>query len=145
MRKTSNWLLLLLGVSTLLLLGGGVLLAQQIASAPLTVTVQQGQSVLLHWVAPVPTNDSNGNPIVVASYNIYRCQEPAPCTGVKIASEITVTDYYALFYAVTDGRTVRLTHFFLATGDGFFERFPQFQGKVLNKKLQIPLPADFFE
>jgi hypothetical protein len=52
---------------------------------------------------------------------------------------------YALFYAVTDGTTVRLTHFFLATGDGFFDRFPQFQGKVLNKKLQIPLPADFFE
>ena len=23
-------------------------------------------------------------------------------------------------------------------------RFPQFQGKVLNKKLQIPLPNDFF-
>jgi hypothetical protein len=51
---------------------------------------------------------------------------------------------YALFYAVTDGRTVKLTHFFLVTGEGFFDRFPQFQGKVLNKKLQIPLPADFF-
>lgn len=51
---------------------------------------------------------------------------------------------YALFYAVTDGATVRLTHFFLVTGTDFFGRFPQFQGKVLNKKLQIPLPNDFF-
>jgi hypothetical protein len=52
---------------------------------------------------------------------------------------------YALFYAVTDGNNVTLTHFFLTTGEKFFTRFPQFQGKVLNKKLQIPLPADFFD
>jgi hypothetical protein len=51
---------------------------------------------------------------------------------------------YALFYAETDGKTVALTHFFLTTGQKFFSRFPQFQGKVLNKKLQIPLPSDFF-
>ena len=52
---------------------------------------------------------------------------------------------YALFYAVTDGRSVTLTHFFLTTGEKFFTRFPQFQGKVLNKKMQIPLPATFFD
>lgn len=52
---------------------------------------------------------------------------------------------YALFYAVTDGENVTLTHLFLTTGEKFFTRFPQFQGKVLNRKLQIPLPADFFE
>lgn len=52
---------------------------------------------------------------------------------------------YALFYAVTDGRNVKLTHLFLSTGKMFFARFPQFQGKVLNRKLQIPLPADFFD
>jgi hypothetical protein len=52
---------------------------------------------------------------------------------------------YAVFYAVTDGAMVRLTHFFLTTGERFFDRFPQFQGKVLNKKLQIPLPTDFFD
>ncbi|MBF0587004.1 restriction endonuclease [Prosthecochloris sp. N3] len=51
---------------------------------------------------------------------------------------------YALFYALTDGENVTLTHFFLVTGEQFFTRFPQFQGRVLNKKLQIPLPADFF-
>ncbi|NBB81094.1 MAG: restriction endonuclease [Verrucomicrobia bacterium] len=52
---------------------------------------------------------------------------------------------YALFYAETDGQNVTLTHVFLSTGEKFFTRFPQFQGKVLNKKLQIPLPADFFD
>jgi hypothetical protein len=52
---------------------------------------------------------------------------------------------YALFYAVTDGQNVKLTHLFLTTGEKFFTRFPQFQGKVLNRKLQIALPADFFE
>lgn len=52
---------------------------------------------------------------------------------------------YAIFYAKTDGMNVTLTHLFLTTGEKFFSRFPQFQGKVLNKKLQIPLPADFFD
>jgi len=52
---------------------------------------------------------------------------------------------YALFYAVTDGREVTLTHFYLTTGQAFFDRFPQFQGRVLNRKLQIPLPGNFFD
>ena len=51
---------------------------------------------------------------------------------------------YALFYAKTDGKRVTLTHFYLTTGESFFKRFPQFQGKVLNKKLQIALPDSFF-
>lgn len=52
---------------------------------------------------------------------------------------------YALFYAKRDGDDVVLTHLFLTTGERFFSRFSQFQGKVLNKKLQIPLPNDFFD
>lgn len=52
---------------------------------------------------------------------------------------------YAVFYANTDGLTVKITHFILVTGEMFFTRFTQFQGKVLNKKLQIPLPSNFFE
>jgi len=52
---------------------------------------------------------------------------------------------YALFYATTSGTNVTITHVFLTTGEAFFSRFPQFQGKVLNKKLQIPVPADFFD
>jgi hypothetical protein len=52
---------------------------------------------------------------------------------------------YALFHAHTDGTQVVLTHFYLTTGEAFFSRFPQFQGKVVNKKLQIPLPGNFFD
>lgn len=51
---------------------------------------------------------------------------------------------YAIFCARTDGSDVEITHFFLTTGQAFFTRFPQFQGRVLNRKLQIPLPSDFF-
>lgn len=52
---------------------------------------------------------------------------------------------YAIFCGKTDGKEVILTHFFLTTGEQFFARFPQFQGKVLNKKRQIPLPEGFFD
>jgi hypothetical protein len=51
---------------------------------------------------------------------------------------------YALFYGTNDEGTVTLTRFYLTTGEAFFTRFPQFQGKVVNKKLQIPLPDNFF-
>lgn len=51
---------------------------------------------------------------------------------------------YAMFYAVTDGRTVTLTHLFVTTGADFFSRFRRFEGKVKNGKIQIPLPRDFF-
>jgi hypothetical protein len=51
---------------------------------------------------------------------------------------------YAVFYGHTDGELVTLTHLFLTTGEAFFTRFTQFQGRVLNRKLQISLPVDFF-
>lgn len=51
---------------------------------------------------------------------------------------------YAMFYAMTDGNTVTLTHLFVTTGEKFFSRFRKFGGKVINGKIQIPLPRDFF-
>ena len=51
---------------------------------------------------------------------------------------------YALFYGVLTGDRIRITNFYLATGKDFFTRFRRFEGRVLNKKLQIPLPAGFF-
>lgn len=51
---------------------------------------------------------------------------------------------YALFYASIDGHSVKLTHLFVTTGADFFNRFRQFQGKITNQKLQIPLPRNFF-
>ena len=52
---------------------------------------------------------------------------------------------YGIFYGEVANGMVKVTHLFMTTGADFFTRFPQFQGKVLNAKLQIPLPADFFE
>ena len=52
---------------------------------------------------------------------------------------------YAVFLGWTDGTKVELTHLVVTTGESFFERFRQFEGKVINRKLQIPLPNDFFE
>ncbi|MFM6051932.1 MAG: hypothetical protein ACKPA7_09875, partial [Sphaerospermopsis kisseleviana] len=52
---------------------------------------------------------------------------------------------YGIFYAVRNGDNLTITNFYLTTGERFFSRFPQFQGKVLNKKLQIPLPTNFFD
>jgi hypothetical protein len=52
---------------------------------------------------------------------------------------------YAIFCAQTDGAQVTLTHLFVTTGEGFFQQFRRFEGKVKNGKLQIPLPGSFFE
>lgn len=51
---------------------------------------------------------------------------------------------YAIFCANISNKVVTISHFLLTTGEAFFSRFPQFQGKILNAKLQIPLPHDFF-
>jgi hypothetical protein len=51
---------------------------------------------------------------------------------------------YAVFYAVLDGSEVRLLHLGVARGADFFRFFQRFEGKILNSKLQIPLPRDFF-
>ncbi|MGZ8182316.1 MAG: restriction endonuclease [Methylobacter sp.] len=51
---------------------------------------------------------------------------------------------YAMFYAITDGKRVTLTHLFVTTGADFFTRFRRFEGKVTNGKIQIPLPRNFF-
>ena len=51
---------------------------------------------------------------------------------------------YALFYAVKERDNVTLTRLCVTTGERFFDRFQLFQGNVVNKKSQIPLPASFF-
>ncbi len=52
---------------------------------------------------------------------------------------------YALFYGHIENGLVCITNLYLTTGKDFFERFEQFGGKVLNKKIQIPLPRNFFD
>jgi len=51
---------------------------------------------------------------------------------------------YAVFYGTAAAREVRLDHLVLTRGADFFSFFQRFEGKVVNAKLQIPLPRDFF-
>lgn len=52
---------------------------------------------------------------------------------------------YALFFAQADATQIELTHLLLTTGADFFSRFKRFEGNVTNRKIQIPLPGDFFD
>jgi len=51
---------------------------------------------------------------------------------------------YAVFYGKILNGEVLITHLSLINGKNFFNRFPQMLGKTINKKIQIPLPKDFF-
>ena len=52
---------------------------------------------------------------------------------------------YVIFVAQKQGNKLKLINLIITTAQEFFNRFTQFQGKVVNKKIQIPLPTDFFE
>lgn len=51
---------------------------------------------------------------------------------------------YAIFCASIAADRVCLHSLFLTTGEDFFNHFRQFQGKVQNSKIQIPLPRALF-
>lgn len=51
---------------------------------------------------------------------------------------------YAIYYGSLTNSGVRLDHLVLSSGAAFFNFFRRFGGLITNKKLQIPLPADFF-
>lgn len=52
---------------------------------------------------------------------------------------------YGVFCATIKKSKVRLDCLIVVTGEEFFQRFTRFEGKVINRKIQIPLPRDFFE
>jgi hypothetical protein len=49
-----------------------------------------------------------------------------------------------VFYGTVVGSEVRLNHLVLTRGADFFSFFQRFEGNVVNAKLQIRLPRDFF-
>ena len=51
---------------------------------------------------------------------------------------------YAVFYGEVVSKQVRLDHVVLCRGSDFFTFFQRFEGNIVNAKLQIPLPRDFF-
>ena len=52
---------------------------------------------------------------------------------------------YVIFYGNIDGSNVILTKLLMCSGEKFFDHFSQFEGSVLNTKIQIPLPKNFFD
>jgi hypothetical protein len=66
----------------------------------------------------------------------------ATLDGVLAAADVR----YALFYADRTAEDhFKITSLVLTSGESFFEEFQQFQGLVSNAKIQLPLPADFFD
>lgn len=51
---------------------------------------------------------------------------------------------YAIFHGTLDDKHIRLNGLILSTGEKFFTRFKRFEGKVVNRKIQIRLPRNFF-
>ena len=51
---------------------------------------------------------------------------------------------YAIFHATTNGSEVNIRRLYVTTGEQLFDRFPRFEGNVVNRKIQISLPGDFF-
>jgi hypothetical protein len=52
---------------------------------------------------------------------------------------------FGVFYGAPLPAGVKLDHLILTTGADFFTFFRRFEGNVQNAKLQIPLPANFFD
>ena len=74
----------------------------------------------------------------------------SPEDGKVIAEIDGMTFYsqdirYAIFNGTVHGNEVNLRNLYLVTGEEFTQYFPLFQGKGTNKKIQLPLPYDFFD
>lgn len=52
---------------------------------------------------------------------------------------------YLIFEAELTRKEILVKNFALGAGTDFFKKFVQFQGKIKNSKVQIPLPKNFFE
>lgn len=51
---------------------------------------------------------------------------------------------YLIFLAERNDNKIKITNFALGYGIDFFNKFTLFEGKKINKKIQIPLPKSFF-
>lgn len=76
----------------------------------------------------------------------------SPSTNVAILETEQMTVHadevrYAIFECETIGASTsfRVNALYLVTGGDFESHFPLFKGMVQNKKIQLPLPRDFFD
>ena len=47
---------------------------------------------------------------------------------------------YAIFYGTRTESFIKITNFYLVTGADFFQHFRQFEGKKINRKIQMSIP-----
>ena len=52
---------------------------------------------------------------------------------------------FLIVYGKSNGARVTISHVIVVNGADFFKRLPRFKGNIVNGKLQIPLPTDFFD
>lgn len=76
---------------------------------------------------------------------LYSPDDTSPTTIIYEGQVIRHCDIrYVVFYAVVDNQMATITGIAIGNGKDFYSRFPQFGGKTVNRKIQIPLPDDFF-
>jgi len=51
---------------------------------------------------------------------------------------------YAIFGGQNNGSKTIITELYVVNGANFYNYFPAFKGKIINKKIQIPLPNRYF-
>lgn len=51
---------------------------------------------------------------------------------------------YAVFYGTSDSDSIHLDYLILTTGMRFFSFFQRFEGNIINAKIQLHLPLEFF-
>lgn len=67
-------------------------------------------------------------------------------TAVTLSPRLRHCDTrYLIAYAIRDKINLRIEHVVTTTGADFFSEFRRFGGLVQNRKLQLRLPADFFQ
>lgn len=73
---------------------------------------------------------------------------PADTTSAEIIYEGNVIRHcdvrYIIFSATIDDGMATINGIAIGNGADFYSRFPQFGGKTINRKLQIPLPWNFY-
>lgn len=100
-------------------------------------------------------NDTGSFPDVVEQLLELKLQtSPTIDLGLVSPDDSTPLDFlprvkhcdvrYGVFYGKPTGTKVQIEHLVLVKGQDFFSFFQRFEGKVVNAKLQIPLPRDFF-
>ena len=84
------------------------------------------------------------SPTIDLGLILPNCDKPLQ-TGNNEFKDIKYKDArFAIFLAESKSNKIKLKKFVLATGESFFDRFQQFKGRTINKKLQLRLPKEFF-